>query len=263
MKNSEKQTTAQPKSVALFVSDIHLSPSLPKTTRAFLSFLAEQGTRTKQLYILGDMFEYWVGDDDIYDKYNAKIVQTLRSLTAAGIQLFWIAGNRDFLIGEDFAIATGMQLLKDPSIITVAGKKIAICHGDEQCTDDTAYMQFRAQVRNIEWQRNFLTLPLAQRKTIVSGMRESSKMQQSQNELSIMDVNPTAIEQLFASSACHYLIHGHTHRPALHEHDGQYRYVLPDWDCDEENPRGGWISIDEHGEINRISFTNGGTTSSR
>ncbi|MFZ6861289.1 UDP-2,3-diacylglucosamine diphosphatase [Undibacterium sp. Ji67W] len=258
MKNSEKQTTAQPKTVALFVSDIHLSPSLPKTTLAFLNFLVEQGTKTEQLYILGDMFEYWVGDDDIFDKYNAEIVQTLHNLTSAGIQLFWIAGNRDFLIGEDFATATGMQLLTDPSIITVAGKKIALCHGDEQCTDDTSYMQFRSQVRNIEWQRNFLALPLAQRKTIVSGMRENSKMQQSQKALSIMDVNPTAIAQLFASTACHYLIHGHTHRPALHEQNGQYRYVLPDWDCDNGSVRGGWISIDEHGEIHRHNLKNCG-----
>ncbi|MFC5398075.1 UDP-2,3-diacylglucosamine diphosphatase [Undibacterium jejuense] len=254
MKNSEKQTAAQPKMVALFVSDIHLSPSLPKTTRAFLNFLAEQGTKTEQLYILGDMFEYWVGDDDIHDKYNAEVVQSLHKLTAAGVQLFWIAGNRDFLIGQDFASATGIKLLQDPSVIMVAGRKIAICHGDEQCTDDIGYIQFRAQVRNVEWQRNFLALPLAQRKTIVQGMRESSKMQQSQKELSIMDVNSSAIEQLFASTACHYLIHGHTHRPALHEHEGQYRYVLPDWDCDEANPRGGWISIDKDGKIHRISL---------
>ncbi len=121
-------------------------------------------------------------------------------------------------------------------------------------------MQFRAQVRSIEWQRNFLTLPLTQRKAIVQGMRESSKMQQSQKELSIMDVNPSAIAQLFESTACNYLIHGHTHRPALHEHEGQYRYVLPDWDCDEARPRGGWISIDEHGEIHRINLSNNETT---
>ena len=261
MKNSEKQTTAQPKTVALFVSDIHLSPSLPKTTRAFLNFLAVQGTKTEQLYILGDMFEYWVGDDDIHDKYNAEVVQSLHKLTAAGVQLFWIAGNRDFLIGEDFAAATGVRLLQDPSVITVAGKKIAICHGDAQCTDDIAYMQFRAQVRAMEWQRNFLALPLTQRKTIVQGMRESSKMQQSQKELSIMDVNPSAIAQLFASTGCHYLIHGHTHRPALHEHEGQYRYVLPDWDCDEAHPRGGWISIDEHGKIHRINLSGDATPS--
>ena len=254
MNNSEKQASAQPKTAALFVSDIHLNPGLPRTTSAFLHFLKKYGSQTEQLYLLGDLFEYWVGDDNISETYNHTIVEALHDLTSAGVKLFWIAGNRDFLIGSEFAKATGAELLSDPSIVEISGKKIALCHGDEQCTDDTSYMQFRSQVRNSSWQTNFLALPLAQRNTIVQGMRESSKMQQSQKDMAIMDVNPDAIEKLFASTHCNYMIHGHTHRPSLHVNDGKYRYVLPDWDCEGASLRGGWISINAHGNIERINL---------
>ena len=256
MNHSEKQTTAQPKTVALFVSDVHLNPGMPHTTGAFLQFLNIYGTQTEQLFLLGDLFEYWVGDDDISDSYNFSIVSALRELTLAGTKVYWIAGNRDFLIGPVFAAATGAEILTDPSIVHIAGRKIVLCHGDEQCTDDTSYMQFRNQVRNQVWQSNFLALPLSQRKTIVQGMRQSSKKEQSQKDLAIMDVNQEAISKLFTSSSCDTMIHGHTHRPYLHTDDKKYRYVLPDWDCDTEQKRGGWISIDANGKIERINITN-------
>ncbi|MFZ6846712.1 UDP-2,3-diacylglucosamine diphosphatase [Undibacterium sp. RuRC25W] len=252
MNNSEKQTTAQPKMVALFVSDVHLNPGLPKTTTAFLQFLKTYGTQTEQLYLLGDLFEYWVGDDDLNDPYNHFIVEALRELSQLGVKLFWIAGNRDFLIGAQFANATGARLIDDPSIIYAGGKKIVLCHGDAQCTDDISYMQFRKQVRDKNWQSHFLAMPLAQRKTIVQGMRESSKSEQIQKETSIMDVNPDAIDALFLSTKCDYIIHGHTHRPARHITQGKCRYVLPDWDCDGQQARGGWIAITSQGNIERI-----------
>ena len=252
--HSEKQTTAQPKTVALFVSDVHLNPGLPKTTTAFLQFLKTEGKQTQQLYLLGDLFEYWVGDDDLNDPYNQSIAEALRELSVAGVQLFWIAGNRDFLVGEEFAAWTGMQCLLDPSIITISGKKMVICHGDAQCTDDIGYMQFRKQVRDPQWQANFLSLPLLQRKNIVQGMRESSKSEQSHKDMAIMDVNHDAIDALFLSSGCDYLIHGHTHRPALHVQQGKSRYVLPDWDCETTPPRGGWIAINAQGDIQRVSL---------
>ncbi|MBI1772937.1 MAG: UDP-2,3-diacylglucosamine diphosphatase [Burkholderiales bacterium] len=243
------QTKAQPELVALFVSDTHLNPALPLTTAAFLSFLDIQAMKAKALYLLGDLFEYWVGDDNIDDPYNLSIVQALRKVHDHGVQLYWIAGNRDFLIGSDFSVATGAVLLDDPSVIDLAGKKVVISHGDAQCTDDHAYMKFRTQVRQTEWQKTFLDMPLDQRKKIIEGLRTESKMEQKQKSVAIMDVNADAIAALFLQSGTRTMIHGHTHRPAIHVHNGQTRYVLPDWDCDSQDKRGGWLAVYSDGSI--------------
>jgi UDP-2,3-diacylglucosamine hydrolase len=244
---------AQSKLIALFVSDIHLHTSLPKTTDAFCLFLTEQARKAERLYLLGDLFEYWAGDDDITSSYHAKIVHELRALSNFGTQIFWIAGNRDFLIGEKFAIETGIHFLPDPSVIKVADQKIVITHGDEQCTDDLPYIAFRNMVRQEKWQNDFLQLPLDQRKKIIEGLRVNSQMEQKAKTSEIMDVNPTAIQKLFACNGVKIIIHGHTHRPAKHQNENGIRYVLPDWDCDLKNtkPRGGWIEIYSDGEILR------------
>ncbi len=248
---SSARTKAQPGPVALFASDIHLKPSLPATTEAFFAFL-QQAAQAEQLYLLGDLFEYWAGDDDIPTPYNQRVVDAIRAVSDAGTKVFWIAGNRDFLIGDSFAAATGASLLEDPSVVDIAGKRIVLSHGDAQCTDDVPYMEFRAKVRQPAWQAEFLSMPLAQRKAIIEGLRNDSKMEQKEKTVAIMDVNPDAIAQLFSASGTATMIHGHTHRPALHQYpQGLQRYVLPDWECDSEPQRGGWLAVYGNGNIVR------------
>jgi UDP-2,3-diacylglucosamine hydrolase len=243
---------AQAATLALFVSDIHLQDSMPRTTEAFLHFLRTQMPHARELYLLGDLFEYWAGDDDIATPFNRKIVDALHTVAANGVKLYWIAGNRDFLVGEEFAKAAGLTLLSDPHVVTLADKRIVLAHGDAQCTDDTAYMAFRAQVRQPAWQQGFLAMPLEKRKAIIADMRSGSKEAQRAKAYEIMDVNADAIASLFADTGAQIMIHGHTHRPARHDYPGDHtRFVLPDWDCDAAAPRGGWISIDRGGNITR------------
>jgi UDP-2,3-diacylglucosamine hydrolase len=252
------QNKAQPEPVALFVSDLHLQASLPKTMQAFLAFLRERAVKARQLYLLGDVFEYWAGDDDIPAPCNREVVDAIRQVSDAGVAVFWIAGNRDFLAGERFAEAVGATLLPDPHVTTIAGRPLVLAHGDAQCTDDADYMAFRAQVRDPQWQRDFLALPLAQRKQIIEGLRNESRAASRTKPYDIMDVNPGAIARLFDASGVATMIHGHTHRPARHDYDSiagqRVRHVLPDWDCDAEVPRGGWIAIDSAGAIRRYRF---------
>lgn len=244
---------AQPGPVALFVSDIHLQASMPRTAAAFLDFLHRRATKAQCLYLLGDVFEYWAGDDDIASPFNQQIVQALRKVSEAGVALFWIPGNRDFLAGEKFAAASGASLLQEPYAALVAGRRIVLAHGDAQCTDDHAYMAFRAQVRQPEWQQSFLAMPLEKRKEIIAGLRDDSREAQKTKPCNIMDVNRAAILSLFDASGADTMIHGHTHRPGYHAYEeGQkhyLRYVLPDWDCDTQPPRGGWIAITTDGAI--------------
>ncbi len=246
---------AQPETVALFVSDLHLSPQMPRTTAAFFRFLNEQASRAQQLYLLGDVFEYWAGDDDLDDPFNREVAATLRRLSDRCVKLYWIAGNRDFLAGSVFAQASGATLLPDHHVTEIAGQRLLLLHGDAECTDDTSYMTFRAQVRQPAWQRAFLARPLADRKAIIAGMREGSREAQREKSMVIMDVNAEAIERLFAEHEVSLMIHGHTHRPAVHRSEGGLRYVLPDWDCEGQTVRGGWIAIDADGGINVRSLT--------
>lgn len=249
---------AQPEQVALFVSDLHLHESLPKTTAAFFHFLTTTALQARQLYVLGDLFEYWAGDDDIGTPYNRKVVDALRALSDAGVALFWMAGNRDFLVGEAFGLATGMTLLPDPHVAHIAGQELVLMHGDAQCTDDTGYMAFRTQVRNPAWQREFLAMPLAQRKAMIEGMRGQSRQAQQSKSYDIMDVNQPAIAAVFDASHTSIMIHGHTHRPARHEYrqgeNIRVRHVLPDWDCDTEQARGGWLALSQDGLIRRYGL---------
>ena len=217
----------------LFISDLHLCPSRPQISRLFLEFLDGPARQAQALYILGDLFEYWAGDDDLDDPFNAGICTVLRTLSDSGVPLFFMAGNRDFLAGESFAKATGLRLLPDPTLIEVAGTTTLLMHGDTLCTDDDAYQAFRAEVRSPEWRQAFLALPLVQRKAQIEALRRESEAQKRIKPMDIMDVSPNAVLQGLTSHRCTRLIHGHTHRPALHqfEVDGRNceRWVLPDW----------------------------------
>lgn len=249
---------AQPETVALFVSDLHLHPGLPLTLQAFLDFLGTHARKSPRLYLLGDVFEYWAGDDDLEDALHQRITHEIRQTAASGTAVYWIAGNRDFLVGQAFADAAGMSLLPDPHVELIAGQRIVLTHGDAQCTDDRAYMAFRASVRQPEWQAQFLAQPLAQRKAMIEGLRQESRAAQREKSYEIMDVNPDAVASLFRSTDAARMIHGHTHRPADHRHeiDGRRcsRHVLPDWDCDARPPRGGWLSMDAGGAIRRYDW---------
>ena len=244
-------SAARPETVALFVSDLHLQENSPATTALFLAFLAQHAVQARQLYLLGDLFEYWAGDDDIDTPYVRTIVDALHATSSAGVQLFWMAGNRDFLVGEGFARAAGMVRLSDPHVARIANIPMVLAHGDAQCTDDHDYQAFRRQVRDPQWQKAFLAQPLAERKAIIDGMRAGSRDAQRTKTMDIMDVNPDAIAAVFAGSGASVLIHGHTHRPAIHRHGPLLRYVLPDWDGDAVPPRGGWLAVDAGGAIHR------------
>lgn len=243
--------TMPARTLALFISDLHLQESRPRTADAFFRFLAERALWAEQLYLLGDVFEYWAGDDDLASPFHRRIVNALRAVSDAGVAVYWIAGNRDFLVGQAFAHAAGLTLLAEPHILAANGRRVALVHGDAECTADTKYMAFRAQVREPAWQQQFLTMPLAQRKAIIAGLREGSREAQTAKSYDIMDVAPDAIEALFAATEADVLIHGHTHRPALHHADGKRRYVLPDWELDAEPERGGWLALDSNGRFTR------------
>ncbi len=239
------------RTVALFISDLHLQESHPRTAAAFFRFLAEHAAAVRELYLLGDLFEYWAGDDDLDTPFHQSVIRAIRAVSDAGVAVYWIAGNRDFLVGPRFAEAAGLTLLAEPHVAYIAGRRIALVHGDAECTDDLAYMAFRAQVRDPAWQRQFLALPLAQRKGIIAGLREGSREAHGTKTMEIMDVTPAAVDALHAATGADILIHGHTHRPALHRAGKLLRYVLPDWELDAAPPRGGWIAVDSAGAITR------------
>lgn len=254
-KQSAPISTAQPATVALFISDLHLQASMPRTAEAFFGFLRLQARQTRQLYLLGDIFEYWAGDDDL-TPFNRQVIDAIRAVSDSGVEISWISGNRDFLVGSTFADACGMTILSDPFVASIAGQQIVLTHGDALCTGDVGYMTFRAQVREPEWQREFLARPLEQRKAIIAGLRQGSRDAQREKADYIMDVNAAAVASLFEATGTAIMIHGHTHRPARHVYAGdseeRVRYVLPDWDCDTQNRRGGWIAIAPDGKIVRI-----------
>ena len=246
--------TMPARALALFISDLHLQALTPRTCSAFFAFLQERARAAGQLYLLGDIFEYWAGDDDLASRFHQDIVKAIRAVSDSGVQVFWMAGNRDFLVGAAFAQAAGLTLLAEPHVIELAGQRVALVHGDAECTDDLKYMAFRTQVRDPAWQAQFLALPLAQRKSIIDGMREGSKAAHTTKSYELMDVAPAAVAALHARTGADIIIHGHTHRPALHRHDGKRRYVLPDWEPQAEPPRGGWIAIEGDGAIVRYDL---------
>ncbi|HEY4072285.1 MAG TPA: UDP-2,3-diacylglucosamine diphosphatase [Herbaspirillum sp.] len=256
--DAKTQADALPDPLAFFISDLHLQAALPRTTQAFRDFLTRHALRARQLYLLGDIFEYWAGDDDLETPYNRGIADAIRAMAEAGVEVFWIAGNRDFLVSDGFAQAAGLTLLGDPHVVTLAGRRLTLAHGDAQCTDDADYMAFRAQVRNPAWQQGFLAMPLAQRKAIIEGLRQGSQAAQKEKSSEIMDVNQQAIAKLFADTDSALLIHGHTHRPARHVYADatceKLRYVLPDWEIDTTPARGGWIALGMDGMLRRFDY---------
>ncbi|QID18178.1 UDP-2,3-diacylglucosamine diphosphatase [Nitrogeniibacter mangrovi] len=217
----------------LFIADLHLCSETPDTVRAFFAFLDGPAREARRLFILGDLFEYWAGDDDLDSPFNVQVCERLRHLTEGGIETFFIAGNRDFLIGPAFAERTGIHLIDEPFPIDVGGRKAILMHGDVLCTDDVAYQAFRAQVRQPAWKAAFLAKPLAERKALIAHMRERSEASKQATALEIMDVNGDAVTETFRANTCDLIIHGHTHRPATHrqEIDGKVceRWVLADW----------------------------------
>ena len=240
---------------AIFLSDLHLCTDLPKTTQVFLNFLKKQGQQTEQLYILGDLFQYWIGDEDIKDPYFRTIINAIKALSDDGVRIFWICGNRDFLTGKKFLKATGATALKEPGILQVNHLRIAMVHGDAQCTDDKAYMKFRAKVRNPIWRFFFLLIPLSKRKSIALGARKDSRKNNQEKSAKMMDVNFEAIKMVFEQTQADVLIHGHTHHPANHfitlSNGKKQRMVLSDWNFDDDNPRGDWISVSHDAIIKR------------
>jgi len=217
----------------LFVSDLHLSPRSPGATCLFLDFLAGRARQAEQLYILGDLFEAWIGDDDIDDPYHARIVTALRAASDAGLAISLMHGNRDFLLGDGFAARTGVRLIADPYILSTAEWQFVLAHGDALCLDDTEYMAFRAQVRDPAWQAALLAKPLAERRAIAAHMREVSETSQRAKENPYTDLQPAATEDFLRQHGYATFIHGHTHQPATHDHivDGIHveRWVLADW----------------------------------
>src|SRR3569623_2729537 len=218
-------------STTLFISDLHLSADRPALTALFLVFLRGRAPRAETLYILGDLFEVWLGDDAVHPAYHP-VLSALREL-AARRPVYVMHGNRVFLLGNAFAQASGVRLLADPSVIDLNGERTLLRHGDVLCTDDVEYQQFRAHVRNPDTQRHFLGLAIEQRIAMAKQFRDASRERTSEKAEAIMDVNQDAVAAALRAYGVHQLIHGHTHRPAIHEFelDGHpaRRIVLGDW----------------------------------
>ena len=216
----------------LFVSDVHLDAAAPDAVEQFLDFLRTHAADSEALYILGDLFEAWVGDDDP-DPTKARVCDGLRALTSAGVGCFVLHGNRDFLIGRDFCHRTGSRLLADPVVADLDGERVLLTHGDALCTDDHSYQELRSTVRTPEWQRRFLALPLADRELIANQARAGSKEHISRTIPNIMDVNQDAVSTAYRATKVRRIIHGHTHRPAVHdtaiEGEPAQRMVLGAW----------------------------------
>jgi UDP-2,3-diacylglucosamine hydrolase len=216
----------------LFVSDLHLDAEDPAAGQQFLAFLEARAVHARALYILGDLFEVWVGDDDD-DPYRARICQALAALGARGVPCYVMHGNRDFLLQHGFEQLSGTHLLPDPVIIELGGEPVLLTHGDALCTADRPYQLLRATVRARSWQRRFLRLPLALRRALAEQARAGSRRHTGQTAYQIMDADPGAVAAAMRACAVRVLIHGHTHRPAVHQFalDGMpaRRIVLGAW----------------------------------
>jgi UDP-2,3-diacylglucosamine hydrolase len=216
----------------LFVSDLHLDAASPEANEQFLSFLRDEAAHAEALYILGDLFESWIGDDET-DAAKARICAGLRHLSSRGVACFALHGNRDFLLGRQFCDRTGVRLLADPIVAELDGERVLLTHGDALCVDDRSYQELRSSVRTIEWQRRFLKLPLNVREGFANRARAGSREHTMRTEAQIMDVNPDAVVAAFRATRAQRMIHGHTHRPGVHDHmvDGRtvQRIVLGAW----------------------------------
>lgn len=232
--------------IKLFISDLHLEESRPDIAEIFLKFLHQYAMQANALYILGDFFEVWIGDDDL-SAFNLSIIKALKAATDRGLSIYFMHGNRDFLIGKKFLRATGCRLLPDEHLVEMSGLPTLLMHGDTLCTDDVAYLKFRKKSRNKFFQKLFLWKSLNKRKNIAAGMREKSKAHTSTAAEKIMDVAQAEVERVMSKHKVKHLIHGHTHRPAVHEFElnGEVatRTVLEAW-----HDRGTVLICDDTGE---------------
>jgi UDP-2,3-diacylglucosamine hydrolase len=217
---------------ALFISDLHIDASHPAIVGQFLSFLATEARHADALYILGDLFESWVGDD-APDSAQSAAIAGLHLLTSQGVPCFVMHGNRDFLLADQFCRTSGALLLPDPLVVTLYGEPVLVMHGDALCTDDRAYQRLRATVREADWQRQFLALSVASRRALADAARVGSQAHTRAVEYAITDVNAESVAVAMRNAGTATLLHGHTHRPAIHSFqvDGRpcTRIVLGDW----------------------------------
>jgi|TARA_Y100000294_G_scaffold4973_1_gene5051 UDP-2,3-diacylglucosamine hydrolase len=233
-------------SLYYFISDLHLTPEKPDIQDNFIQFLDSLEPQTSALYILGDLFDYWIGDDAALRLGHESIIKILSKLSDRGTDLFFLPGNRDFLVGDHFAKESGCHLLDDPSRVMLNGTSILLTHGDLLCTDDTAHQKFRSETRNADWKNHFLELPIDQRQKFALDLRSQSKDLKQKKPSFIMDTNQNSVEEIMLDNGVHTLIHGHTHRPETHHFDldgsPATRMVLGDW-----SPEASFIRLDESG----------------
>ncbi len=232
---------------AYFISDLHLTQERSATNEAFFAFTANLPASGDALYVLGDLFEYWAGDDDLGAPLHRGVATAFASAAARGIGLYFLHGNRDFLVGRAFADAARLSMLVDNVTFDLHGAHTILLHGDTLCSDDRAYQQFRAKVRGREWRDVFLARPLAERKAEIEKLRSMSETEKATKAPAIMDVSQKAVKALFEQSGAARMVHGHTHRPARHDYlmfgRNCVRWVLPAWD-----QRAGYLRVDEHGD---------------
>jgi len=236
----------------LFLSDLHLSPDRPATAAAFESFCGAPARAAAAVYVLGDLFDWWVGDDQLDDPFAARIAAAIRGVTAAGVPVYLARGNRDFLYGRRFERDTGASLLPEQLVVDVHGTPTLLLHGDELCTADVAYQRYRARIRTPEAARRLLALPAFVRRWIARSLRKKSRDESALKPESILDVAEDAVVAAFRTHGVARMIHGHTHRPATHhvDVDGRRceRVVLSDW-----HDRGHWLEAGADGLVRRAS----------
>jgi len=216
----------------LFISDLHLAPERPDIIKLFVQFMHEQASQAESLYILGDFVEYWLGDDDTAEGLS-EAFNCMHQASENGLNIFLMHGNRDFLMGEEFAARTGCTLIHEPYIANFDNDAVLLLHGDILCTDDIRYQELRKMLRNPAWQEDFLSKPLEERVQMALALRKQSQEETQMKAADIMDVNQRAVEQAFKDHHVCLMIHGHTHRPAIHEMEingkPAKRIVLGDW----------------------------------
>lgn len=238
----------------LFISDLHLSEERPEISRTFFRFLDEEAQQAQRLYILGDFFDFWIGDDYLQQagpNCLAKQVAVRLARLSHGVQVFFMHGNRDFLLGHQFMALSGMQLLNDPTLITLGQTATLLMHGDSLCTEDSEYMKFRALARSEAWKNAQLAKPLEERLHFARQLRESSQHQNQLKAEYILDVSEAEVHRVMQHHNVSQLIHGHTHRPQVHHYpaQNQTRYVLGDWD-----QQGGWYLLHDNSGLNLKTF---------
>jgi UDP-2,3-diacylglucosamine hydrolase len=230
---------------SLLISDLHLDPARPEHLAALETLLDNHAGKADRLYVLGDLFEAWIGDDDD-SPFNRQAIDAFRRFSDAGSELFFMHGNRDFLLGDKFADDCGGALLDEGTVADLYGTRALLMHGDSLCTEDHAYQQFRAMARDPQWQQGMLTKPLEERRALAQGMRMQSQGNNANKPENIMDVTPAEVVRVMEDAGVRHLIHGHTHRPAVHDvalKDGTgTRWVLGDWGA-----LGWWIVADSDG----------------